>query len=262
MTHVNRSAGALLPVVAALLPAAACADDPPPGWSGKGQAGYVQARGNSDSDAANAALDVFLNRGDWLHALHVDGLYGKSAGVTSAERWDLRLQSNYAISSALYSFGAINYQDDWFSGFQYQVSLTGGIGYKFFNTERTRLSAQAGVGYRSLRPELLLKDNDGAVYARVLQDTQAEVVGVAGIDFEHDFNGTTKITDKLIAESGSNNTSVQNTLALLVKMTNKLSLAAAYNLIDNTSPPGNLKKLDTVTTLNVLYEFGSPKPVS
>ena len=54
----------------------------------------------------------------------------------------------------MFAFGALAYQDDRFSGFQYQASASGGLGYRFFNSDTTKLSVQAGVGYRVLRPEI------------------------------------------------------------------------------------------------------------
>ena len=90
------------------VPMMASADDLPQGFSGKGQAGYVMSRGNSDTDAANAKIDLFLLTPQWKHAFTLEGLYGKSAEVTSAERWDLRLQSDYTINTKLFAFGALS----------------------------------------------------------------------------------------------------------------------------------------------------------
>src|SRR5882724_5631185 len=240
-------------------PIAAHAQDLPPGWSGKGQAGYVMSRGNSDTDSANVKLDLNLLRNDWKHSLSLDGLFGRSAGITSAERWDARLQSNYQITPHLFSFGALSYQDDRFSGFQYQASGSGGVGYKFVDSDTTKLSAQIGVGYRSLRPELLIKDDAGAVIDRIPLQTQTEVVGTAGIDVFHQFNPSTRMLDKLVAESGSSNTSIRNDLSLEVKMNKKLSLAVGFSVLENTKPPAGLKRTDTITTLNLVYAFPEPK---
>lgn len=106
-------------VIGALLtaPLAVHADNLPEGWSGKGQAGYVMSRGNSDTDAANVKIDLNLLRNDWKHNLLLDGLFGRSGGITSAERWDARLQSNYQFTPHLFTFAALSYQDDRFSGF-------------------------------------------------------------------------------------------------------------------------------------------------
>jgi putative salt-induced outer membrane protein len=254
----------LLPSVAAAslagAPLAAHADDLPPGWSGKGQAGYVMSRGNSDTDAANAKIDLNLVKQDWKHALSLEGLFGRSAGITSAERWDLRLQSDYSINTRVFAFGALAYQDDRFSGFQYQASASGGIGYKFFDTDTTKLSAQIGAGFRVLRPETLVKDPDtGAVVDRIPLERDSEAVGTAGVDFMHKFNSSTRLLDKLVVESGSSNTSLKNDLALEVKMNKKLSLAAGYSVLHNTKPAAGVKRTDTITTLNLVYAFPEPQ---
>lgn len=251
---LRRMVGALVIAV----PVAAAAADLPQGWSGKGQAGYVMSRGNSDTDAANVKLDLNLLADDWKHSLSLDGLFGRSAGITSAERWDLRLQSDYTFNTRWFAFGAFNYQGDRFSGFQYQVSATSGVGYKLVDSDSTKLSVQAGAGYRSLRPELLIKDSAGAVVERLPQQTQSEAVATAGVDFSHQFNPSTKVIEKLIAESGSSNTSVKNDLALEVKMSKKLSLAAGFGVVENTKPPAGLKRTDTLTTLNLVYAFREP----
>jgi putative salt-induced outer membrane protein len=249
-------------IIGALLigvPIGASADELPQGFSGKGQAGYVMSRGNSDTDAANAKIDLFLLTPEWKHAFTLEGLYGRSGEVTSAERWDLRMQSDYTINDGLFGFGALAYQDDRFSGFQYQASASGGLGYRFFNSDTTKLSVQGGVGYRLLRPEILFKDDaTGAVIGREPLDRQHEVVGTAGIDFMHQFNSSTKLTNKVIAESGSSNTSIKDDLALEVKMSKQLALAAGYSVLHNTKPADDVKRTDTITTLNVVYAF--PKP--
>ena len=98
-----------------LSPLFALAEDAPPPppegvWTGKGQAGFVSAKGNSDSKSANVALDMALVEGPWKHAFHLGGLYGESAGIVSAERWDTAWQSNYDLTKAMFAFGGVRYQ--------------------------------------------------------------------------------------------------------------------------------------------------------
>jgi putative salt-induced outer membrane protein len=263
ITAPARHSALLQGAIGALLigmPIMASADNLPQGFSGKGQAGYVMSRGNSDTDAANAKIDLFLLTPEWKHQFTLEGLFGRSAEVTSAERWDLRLQSDYTINTKLFAFGALAYQDDRFSGFQYQASASGGLGSRFFDSDTTKLSAQLGVGYRVLRPEILVKDADtSAVIDRIPLQRESEAVGTAGIDFMHQFNSSTKLTNKLILESGSSNTSIKNDLALQVSMSKKLALAAGYSVLHNTKPADDVKRTDTVTTLNLVYAFPGPK---
>ena len=243
-----------------VLPLAAWADEPPPPppqgiWVGKGQLGFLASQGNTQATSANAAIDMSLTTDPWEHKLHLDGLYGKSAGVVAAERWLAGWQSNYNFAPDLYAYGALRYQHDLFSGFQYQASETAGIGYKLIDAADTKLSVQAGVGYRELRPEDLIKDNTGAVVERILLPTDNSAVFTVGLDYTQALTSTTSLSDKLLVEAGSGDTLITDTLALTVKMSTRLALSLGYSLQDNTKPPDGLKKIDSVETVNLVFAF-------
>ena len=239
--------------------AAALADDPPPPpqgvWIGKGQLGFLSSHGNSDAESLNANVDLLRYDGPWKNEIYVGGLYGKNSGIVSAERWETRGQSNYTVSGDLFAFGGLRYEHDLFDGFQYQYSLTGGMGYKLVNTDATKLTVQAGVGYRRLRPEVIIKDDTGEVISRTPLDATGEAIGTVGVDFSHAFTKTTILTNKFLMESGSSDTLLHDELALNVKMSDKLALSVGYGITDNTKPPAPLKKLDTVATVNLVFAF-------
>jgi putative salt-induced outer membrane protein len=192
----------------------------------------------------------------WKNEVYVSGLYGKSSGIVSAERWETRLQSNYTFSDDIFAFGGLRYEHDLFDGFQYQASVTAGVGDKFIDTVDTKLTGQMGAGYRRLRPELISKDpTTGVVTSRELQDESGEAIGTLGLDFSHAFTKTTVLTDKFLVETGSSNTLLHDEIAVNVKMSDRLALSVGYGITDNTHPPGTIKKLDTVTTVNLVSSF-------
>lgn len=265
---------AWIPVALLALSAGAWADDvpadakpspapapPPPPLTAKVQAGYVSSHGNSDAQTANAKVSVIYNVADWKHDLELAGLYGKSNDIVSAERFVAGWQSNYNFSSRMYAFGALDYNDDKFSGFQYQETVSTGIGYSIVKLAAATLDAQVGVGYRRLRPELLVTAPDGEV-TRTPQDAEGGAVATATIKGMYAFNSVTKLTDVLAAQSGSDNTMVQNDLDLQVNMSKSLAITAGYEFIHNSSPPAGLVKTDTLVTFNLTYAFptatGSP----
>jgi putative salt-induced outer membrane protein len=240
--------------------AVALADDAPPpapaqGWSGKGEVGYVMSRGNANTDTANAKIDAADVIGDWKQSLHLEGLYGRTNEVTAAERWAALLQTDLKITPRAFGFVALHFLQDEFSGFQYQASATTGIGYKFLDTAADKLTAQIGAGYRRLRPELLTMDATGAVIARTPGESSGNAIGTAGFDYAHLFNASTKITDRMLLESGAGNTSLEDDLALVVSMSKKLALSVGFTYQENTEPPAGLKKVNTLTTLNLVYAF-------
>jgi putative salt-induced outer membrane protein len=224
-------------------------------WTGKGQLGFLDSQGNTVAESANAVLDMGLLTGPWKHTLHLDGLYGKSANVVSAERYEGLWQSNYNFTSVLFAFGALRYEHDLFSGFQYQGSATAGIGYQIFNSARTKLSVQVGAGDRDERPETLVKDNSGVVVRRIPLVRDNGAIGTAGLDVTQYLTATTSLSDTALVEAGAGNTLFTDTFALTVKVSTKLALSLAYNLQDNTNPPLGLKKVDSTETVNLVYSF-------
>ncbi|MGH8261789.1 MAG: DUF481 domain-containing protein [Steroidobacteraceae bacterium] len=241
----------------ALIPAVALADPAPPQgvWTGKGQAGLVASQGNTEARTGNAALDLGFLAGPWTHSLHLDALYAQSSGITSGERWDALWQTDYQFTSDFYAFGALRFERDLFSGFNYQGSASAGIGYKIFDTDGLKLSVQAGPGFRRERPQILTKDAAGAVIARALGDPTDSAIVNAGIDYSQALTATTTLSDKLLVQSGGGNTLLTNALALTVKMSTRLALSVGYNIQNNSAPPPGLKKLDSIETVNLVFSF-------
>jgi putative salt-induced outer membrane protein len=232
------------------------APPPPMGvWIGKGQFGFLDSHGNSDAESANANLDLLRYDGAWKNELYFGGLYGKSSGITSAERVVAHSQSNYTISGDLFAFGGLRYEHDEFDGFQYQASLTVGLGYKVLDTKSDKLIVQVGAGYGRLRPEAIDKNADGAVVSRTPLDAQGEAIATLGVDYSHVFNKSTTLSNKLLVESGSLNTNINDQIALTVKMSEKLALSVGYGFLDNTKPTPPTKKIDTVATVNLVFAF-------
>ncbi len=245
----------LAPALSALADDAPAPPPPQHEFIGKGQFGFLESRGNSDATSLNANLDIMRYDGDWKNELYFAGLYGKSSGIVSAERWEFREQTDYNFSKSWYGFGGLHFEHDLFNGFVYQASLTGGVGYKVFDTVSDKLDIQAGAGYRRLRPETITKDDAGEVIGRDFQDSQGDLIGTLGIDYMHAFNKQTALTDKFSGEFGNLNNSINNALALTVKMSTQLALSVGYSILYNTNPIAPLKRLDQITTVNLQYAF-------
>jgi putative salt-induced outer membrane protein len=231
---------------------------PPPPLVVKAQVGYVSSHGNTDAQTANAKLEVTLNSQMWKHDLQLSGLYGKSDNIVSAEMFQGQWQSNYNFTDRAFAFGALNYDDDKFSGFQYQETVSTGLGYSVVKLKNATLDVQLGVGYRRLRPELIDKDAAGDVTARIPLDAESGTVATATVNGMYQFNSSTKATEVVHLESGSDNTLLQNDLGLQVSMSKSLSITIAYEVKHNSSPPAGLVKTDSLVTLNLTYAFPTP----
>jgi putative salt-induced outer membrane protein len=208
-------------------------------WKGKGEAGVVLARGNSETDTVNLKLDMSTERDLWKHSFGIAALRASDNGDLTAERYAAFGQSDYKLSDRSYWFGGLRYEKDTFGGFDYQASATTGYGYKFIDSESTKFSGQIGGGFRRSKNAVT-----GA--------TKGEGVATGQLDYEHAFNASTKLVDRLRVESGSSNTFASNELALQVKMSDRLALSVGVAVRHNTDPPAGLKQTDTLTTLNLV----------
>lgn len=228
----------------------------------RAQLGYSKTGGNTDNSAGNFLFHVAQVLGEWKVLFGAEGLYGSTRGETTAQAWEAHLQANYNITPKLYWYAGLRYDDDRFSGFAYQKAIKTGLGYQLVKTDATKLTAQAGVGYRRLRTETLVKDDVGGVIGRVAGDAESEAVFDGAMNFEHAFNEYTKILAAATVQSGKQNTLTTASVSLQVKMSNRLALAAGYQITDNSNPPAPTDRRDSLTTLNLVYELKNEKLAS
>jgi len=249
-----RTAGAALVLVGSV----AYADDPPPlGWSGKGEAGLVLTRGNADTTTANAKLDGMDVVGAWKHTAHLAFLYGENSSFSTAQRLEGAWQTDYNFGKQAFVFGSVNGENDHFDGFVYQVALATGLGYKFIDSDTTKLTGTLGAGYRRLQPEELFKTPEGRVYARAPGPSTSDGVASGGLEYLQQVTKTTKLSDKLLVQSGAQNTAVANDFAVAVNINASLALSVGYGVRYNSNPPFGTKTTDQLTTVNLVYNFKS-----
>jgi putative salt-induced outer membrane protein len=243
------------------LPLAHADDAPPPpvGWTGKGEVGAVLARGNADTTTADVKFDGTDSFGNWKNTAHLAFLYGESADFSTAQRLEGAWQSDYNYSKKMFVFGAIAGEDDKFDGFVYQATLSTGLGYKVVDSDTTKLTVTAGIGYRRLQTETLIKDDDGRVIARDPGTSTSDGVGTVGLDYSQQITKTTKLVDRLAIQSGGQNTAVANDFSIAVNMTDALALSFGFGVRYNSDPPAGSKSSDELTTINLVYAFNQPK---
>ncbi|HEY8540040.1 MAG TPA: DUF481 domain-containing protein, partial [Steroidobacteraceae bacterium] len=205
-------------------------------WTGKGEAGLVISTGNTETKSANLKVALENETDSFKHKLGSSALYASSDGEgTTAQRWDLFGETHYNFSQRNFTFAAGRYEDDRFSGFEYQATLSGGVGRKFIETDRTSFVGTVGVGYKFFETRDTFDEETGELIA--LGESDDEVIFRGTLDFEHRFTETTSLIDKFIVEAGAENTFLENALALQVKMTDVLALAVGYVVRHNTDPP-------------------------
>ena len=221
-------------------------------WTGKGEAGLVISSGNSETKTANAKVAAAREDGNWKNAFGLAGLYASDDVGTTADRWEALTQSDYNFSPKTFWFGAARYEQDEFSGFEYQAILSTGMGRKFIDTDTTKFVGTLGVGYKIIETRDAF-DDAGTLVTPGERQTDGILRGTH--DYDHKLTTTTTVINKFIVEAGDDNTYLQNELSLQVKIMEALALAVGYAVRHNTDPPFGFEKTDTLTTVNLVYEL-------
>jgi putative salt-induced outer membrane protein len=222
----------------AMLPAIRAAAD----WSGQGEFGLVIASGNTETENINARFSIARETEKWKHELRLGALGASSDGDTTAERYEFAAQSNYKLNERSYLFGALRYEDDRFSGFEYQGTLTGGYGRIFIDNGVTTLNAEAGLGYRLFEP-VDTGDSEGDIVARGL------------LNYSRLLTETTTFANRFLVEAGADNTFFENEASLAAQVVGALAMKLAFIWRRNSDVPAGTKKTDKLTTVSLVYSF-------
>lgn len=213
-------------------------------WSGKGEFGLVIARGNSETETLNLGLQFERKSEKWRNSLKLGAMRSSDDGELNAERYTLGYKSGYNFNEKSYLFGAVRYDQDEFSSYDYQASLAVGYGRQVLDSESHQLTAEIGPGVRRSEP------------ADPLEPTETNVIARLSTDYAWAISETADLTNVLLVEAGSDNTFAENELALNVAINSRFAVKLSAAVRHNTDVDPELKKTDTLTTANLVYKFG------
>lgn len=213
-------------------------------WSGDLEFGYVDTSGNTEETTIKSRADVNREHNEWRYKLQFDAMNSKSSGVRSAEKYFLSNRLAYQYTDTDFIFGYIAYDDDRFSGFDYQATVAAGWGRRLINEEDMQWDLELGPGYR-------ISKVDGNSTA----DDTEEAIFRAFSSFSWDFSETANFSQSLNIETGSDNTISKSITALKVQIIGALSLKLSYTIKYTEEVPPTTKHSDTETAVTIAYSF-------
>jgi putative salt-induced outer membrane protein len=259
----GKQEGMALPVVAMAvrpMPETPPAPPPPappaPTLTGGGELGFAAASGNSNNESFNGRLDLTYNDGSaWRHSASLFGLHSRSEYTrtqedgsivrdrrTTANRYTVTANSAYKMDDRGTLNTSVRHEQDDFGTYSRQQSVSLSYGNRVIENERAHLDLQVGPGFRR-------------AYDTLDNRTEASFIGRGLIDMRYALSENTEIVNKLLIESGEYNTFAQNDLGVSVTMNSHLALKAGWQARHNSDVAPDIKKTDTLTTMNVVYRF-------
>lgn len=215
---------------------------PTPGvWKGEAELGLIYTSGNTETDTVNGKAKIGTEYDKWRHAAEISALKTSDQTGTTAQRYEAKGQSDYKFAEKEYFFGLITYEDDRFSGYDYRATIAVGYGRRVYNANAMMLDLEAGPGAR--RSKITNGNTDNDFFVR----------GAA--KYAWAITTTSKFTEDLTVESGSDATISKSVTALSSKINGNLAMKVSYTFKHTSDVPPGFKKTDTETAITLVYSY-------
>ncbi|GGI79397.1 DUF481 domain-containing protein [Shewanella gelidii] len=220
--------------------------EPPSDLTAEIEAGFQLNTGNTESSSFNSRVKLVYDGEASKQEATVKAYFASDSEKTTAEKYDLQLQSNYKLKEG-YIFGRGDFTWDEFGSYTRLSTVSSGYGFDVVNNSKTNLSLEVGPGYRYSMPNQT--DDDPS------PRSTRELILRAATKLEHKVHEYTTINADLTAESGKDN----NTLTLDLNYKNLVFQDWAFKIGVNVKytevVPEGSEQVDTITSFNLLYTF-------
>lgn len=119
-------------------------------WKGSVTAGAIAARGNTNTDAANAGLDALRRSAE--DRLTLNGAYNYSRENThdqgarvTMENWLLAAKYDYFLTEKWYVYGNVKAERDHLANLDLRLTPGAGLGYQWLESEKVNFNTEAGL---------------------------------------------------------------------------------------------------------------------
>ncbi|MDF0749814.1 DUF481 domain-containing protein [Marinobacter sp. 71-i] len=218
-------------------------------WEGEGEVGVLITSGNTEETNINGRLGLTHEVAEWRNTGDFRSTYSESDDTTTAEKYSAEVQSDYKFEGSQYWFVRGAYEDDRFSGYDFQSSLTTGYGNRVWQRgERSFLDLSVGGGYRFNRLEEPEADGN--------QEEEEAIARLAG-KFDYALSENALFRQKLSTEIGlsENNTISESETSIQATVVGNLSMKAAYLVQHVSDEPAGADDTDTQVSVSLLYGF-------
>ena len=234
----------LIPVSMAVLASSPTFAAESGGWNGDIEFGYTSTSGNSDDSNLKARFDAKRDTGNWKNHAHLDATNSESEGIRSSERYFGSYRLGYNFSDTQYVYGYGSYEDDRFSGYDYQSTVSVGYGQTLIDESNMKWSFEVGPGYRFAK-----------VADDVAEDDEEDAILRAFTHYEWSFTETATFFQDLSVEYGEDNTISKSVTALKTKISDGFALQLSYTIKNTKNAPEGKENTDTETAITLVYAF-------
>ncbi|WP_425427711.1 DUF481 domain-containing protein [Bowmanella denitrificans] len=215
-----------------------------------GELGLISTTGNTKATSFKGRLNAHQELESWSNDYIVEGFYKKDektidedkVSETTAQKIFGSAQGNYKLENPdhrVFAFGS--YEDDRFSGFEYQATVAGGWAHQLWKNDVSAFSYSIGPGY-SFAERDTGESANGAIVRGAL-------------DYKWKISDTANFRQLFSTEVGSDNTKSKSETSLSAQINGSLAMKVALILNHNTDVADDVEELDTQTSVTLVYSF-------
>ncbi len=225
-------------------------------WKADSELGLVLTDGNTETQTINTKFQLEQEWTKWRNKAELIVLNTAEDNETSAEKYFISDKVDYKLKGANYLFGQLSYEDDRFSGFDFQATLSLGYGYRVLENNIHTLDLEFGPGYRVSKVQVTETTTVNGVVTEV-EDTEDEneTVARAALDYDYKISETAAFEQDFSVEAGSDNTISKSVTALKAQIQGSLAMKFSISVKYTEEVPDDKENTDTETAVTLVYSF-------
>jgi len=233
-------------------------------FTASAQLGFLYLTGNTRSADIKTGLDLRFERDVWRSFFVFDLLVKKTEiesedsqkFETTDQKWSIASQTNYTLDAAKqnYIYGSVFYEENRFSGFDSQASMSTGWGRRWFENKAASFDADVGPGFKRDVTQVTTEEMSKGMTSQT-QDTlilQAQALYIRHINEHIEFKQLFVI--KHAIEKGQNSIYKAES-SITSKLIDSLQLKVNFVIDYNSKVDDDKANLNTETSVVLIYSF-------
>ncbi len=238
-------------------------------FTASAQLGFLYLTGNTRSADIKTGLDLRFERDLWRSFFVFDLLVKKTEiesevsteeirknFETTDQKWSIASQTNYTLDAAKqnYIYGSIFYEENRFSGFDSQASVSTGWGRRWFENKEASFDADIGPGFKRDVTQVTTEEMSNGMRSQT-QDTfilQAQALYIRHINEHIEFKQLFVV--KHAIETGQNSIYKAES-SITSKLIDSLQLKINFVIDYNSKVDDDKENLNTETSVVLIYSF-------
>lgn len=193
----------------------------------------------------NLAASLLFQRqvGIWGQEIRAEAVNASdnSDSGSDVERYMLSGKVLHHSSDTIYQYVKLQGDKDLSSTLDYQVSLTGGLGYDLIKQEKQELTSEFGLGYRYSKERY------------EPHDAYNEIIGTLGLYYQYKFNDQVKFNQDASYDFGVKAQVLRSRTSLSAHLTRSLAGVASYQYKNTQADAGDSQDSLVMVGLNYSY---------